>query len=91
MCALSVDKRISEESTIVRKYNRKYKKQRRNDPSYPTLANSDHLDNLGGEIWIITAKMALAYFFHLLTQFYLLLKNSQIHYLIVQYLCYASR
>ena len=84
MCALSVDKRISEESTIVRKYNRKYKKQRRNDPNYPTLTNSDHLDNLGGEIRIITAKMAIAYFSHLL------LKNNQIHYLIVQYLCYGT-
>ena len=83
MCAQSVDKGISEKSTIVRKYNRKDKKQRRNDPNYPTLANSDHLDNLGGEIRIVTEKMAIPYFSHLLTQFYLLLKNNQIHYLIV--------
>ena len=50
MCALSVDKRISEESTIVRKYNRKYKKQRRGDPNYPTWSNSDHLGDLDGGI-----------------------------------------
>ena len=40
------------------------------DPNYPMWGNSDHLSNLGRVIRIITAKTAIPYFPHLLTQFF---------------------
>ena len=54
---LSIGKRISEISSSIEKYSRKWWRHRAFDLHYPEWDNSDHYVKLGGEIRINPAKM----------------------------------